>query len=139
MAWLEGETWAMEQGIDALLTLELYKDAAATDPWLFPSWDVNATVSDEKGRTVYPVTVDANPSTGVVRLILPEAIVNTLRVGRPYRYDCIMVAPGNLAADDHHLAAGPVTVALRTSRRDSGSLPDIDPETTTVIFNGDFL
>jgi hypothetical protein len=118
VAWVEGETWAMEQGIDALLTLELYEDAAATDPWPFAGWDVNATVSDLKGRAVFPVTVDANATTGVVRLIFPEALVNTLRVGKPYRYDCLMVAPGNVAADDHHLAAGPVTVALRTTRRD---------------------
>jgi hypothetical protein len=118
VAWVENETWAMEQGIDALLTLELYEDAAATEPWPFEGWDVNATVSDARGRAVYPVTVDANASTGVVKLILPEATVNTLRVGRAYRYDCLMVAPGNVVADDHHLAAGPVTVALRTTRRD---------------------
>jgi hypothetical protein len=54
----------------------------------------------------------------VVKLILPEATVNTLRLGKRYRYDCLMVAPGNVVADDHHLAAGPVTVALRTTRRD---------------------
>lgn len=65
------------------------------------------------------MTVDANASGGVVRLILPEATVNTLRVGRDYRYDCLMVAPGSTAADDHVLASGPVTVALRTSRRDA--------------------
>jgi hypothetical protein len=118
MAWVEGETWAMEQGIDALLELHLFSNAAATVAWPFVGWDVNATVSDEKGRTVYPVTVNANASTGVVKLILPEATVNSLRVGKPYRYDCLMVAPGNVAADDHHLAAGPVTVALRTTRRD---------------------
>lgn len=118
MAWVEGETWAMEQGIDALLELRLFTDAAGTVAWPFVGWDVNATVSDEKGRAVVPVTVDANASTGVVRLILPEATVNTLRVGKPYRYDCLMVAPGNVVADDHHLAAGPVTVALRTTRRD---------------------
>jgi hypothetical protein len=118
VAWVEGETWAMEQGIDALLELQLYSNTAATVAWPFTGWDVNATVSDERGRTVFPVTVNANAATGVVRLILPEALVNGLRVGRPYRYDCLMVAPGNVAADDHHLAAGPVTVALRTTRRD---------------------
>ena len=118
MAWVEGETWPMEQGIDALLELRLFGNQAGTEPWPFVGWDVNATVSDPKGRQVFPVTVDLNAAGGVVKLILPEATVNTLRVGRPYRYDCLMVAPGNLAADDHHLAAGPVTVALRTSRRD---------------------
>lgn len=118
MAWVENETWAMEQGIDALLELQLFEDSAGTEPWSFAGWDVNATVSDIKGRTIYPVTVNATAATGVVRLIFPEALVNELRVGKPYRYDCLMVAPGNVVADDHHLAAGPVTVALRTTRRD---------------------
>ena len=118
MAWVEGETWAMEQGIDALLELQLFSNSAGTTPWPFTGWDVNATVSDEKGRTIYPVTVNANASTGVVRLILPEATVNALKVGKVYRYDCLMVAPGSTAADDHHLAAGFVSVALRTTRRD---------------------
>jgi hypothetical protein len=108
----------MEQGIDALLEFRLFTDSARTEQWPFDDWDVNATVSDERGRTIFPVTVDLSPSTGVVRLILPEATVNSLRVGRPYRYDCLLVAPGDAAADDHVLAAGPVTVALRTSRRD---------------------
>jgi hypothetical protein len=118
MAWVDGHTWAMEQGIDALLTLELYEDTAATEPWVFTGWDVNATVSDEKGRAVWPVTVDADAEGGVVRLVFPEASVNALKVGRVYRYDCLMVAPGAATADDHVLAAGPVTVALRTTRRD---------------------
>jgi hypothetical protein len=118
MAWVDGHTWAMEQGIDALLALELYEDTAATEPWVFTGWDVNATVSDEKGRTVWPVTVDADPEGGVVRMVFPEASVNALKVGRVYRYDCLMVAPGAATADDHVLAAGPVTVALRTTRRD---------------------
>jgi hypothetical protein len=110
--------WPMEQGIDALLEFRLFSDTARTTAWPFTGWDVNATVSDEKGRQIFPVTVDLDPGVGVVRLIFPEASVNALRVGRPYRYDCLLVAPGDLAADDHVLAAGPVTVALRTSRRD---------------------
>ncbi len=118
MAWVEGETWPMEQGVDARLELQLFSDSAATTAWPFTGWDVNATVSDDKGRTIYPVTVDLNPAGGIVRLILPEAIVNTLRTNKSYRYDCLMVAPGNVAADDHCLATGPVTVALRTTRRD---------------------
>lgn len=118
MTWVDGHTWEMEQGIDALLTLELYEDTAATEPWPFIDWSVKATVSDEKGRTVWPVTVDADPAGGVVRLVFPEVSVNALKVGKTYRYDCLMVAPGAAAADDHVLAAGPVTVALRTSRRD---------------------
>lgn len=118
MAWVEGETWAMEQGLDALLELQLFSNSAGTVAWPFTGWDVNATVSDEKGRTLYPVTVDLNPAGGIVRLILPEAIVNSLRTSKTYRYDCLMVAPGAVAADDHYLATGPVTVALRTTRRD---------------------
>lgn len=118
MAWVEGETWELEQGIDGLLSFELYSNDAATTPWLFTGYDVNATISDVRGRTIWPLTVAADPSTGKVDLIAPEATVAQLRVGRPYRYDCIMVAPGGTAADDHFLAAGPVTVALRSSRRD---------------------
>lgn len=118
MAWVEGETWPMEQGCDALLTLELYSNSAGTTPWPFTGFDINATVSDEKGRTVYPVTVDADPADGIVRLIFPEALVNSLRVGKTYRYDALLVAPGVELADDHFLATGPVTVSLRTSRRD---------------------
>ena len=118
MAWVEGHVWEMEQGLDALLELRLFSNSAATTPWPFTGWDVNATVSDEKGRTLYPVTVDASPSTGIVRLILPEVLVNSLRTNKTYRYDCLMVAPGAVVADDHCLATGPVTVALRTTRRD---------------------
>lgn len=116
MAWIEDETWAMEQGIDALKTFELVDPSG--NPWTFAGWDVNATVSDARGRTIYPVTVNADPSGGSVELILPEATVNELRVGGEYRYDCLMVPPGQAPADDHYLATGPVTVALRTSRRD---------------------
>lgn len=118
MAWIEDETWAMEQGIDALIEFRIWEDTAKTEPWDFTGWDVNATVSDERARQVWPVTVDADPAGGVVRLIFPKALVNGLRVGRVYRYDCLMVAPGVESADDHVLAAGPVTVALRSTRRD---------------------
>jgi hypothetical protein len=120
MAWVEGETWEMEQGLDALKIFELFSDTAQTTAWPFVGWDVNATVSDDKGRTIYSVTVDATPAQGRVRLILPEAIVNSLKVGSGnYRYDCIMVPPGATQADDNFLATGPVVVALRSSRRDS--------------------
>jgi hypothetical protein len=118
MAWVENETWAMEQGIDALKVFQLYSNAQQTTAWQFTGWDVNATVSDERGRVILNATVDANPSTGVVRVILPEAVVNTLKVGGSYRYDVLMVPPGTTVADDVFLATGPVTVALRTSRRD---------------------
>lgn len=118
MAWLENHIWDMEQGIDALIEFRMYADAARTEPWIFTGWDVNATVSDEKACTIWPVTVDADPASGIVRLIFPESLVNSLRIGKTYRYDCLMVAPGSAAADDHVLAAGPVTVALRSTRRD---------------------
>lgn len=116
MAWVEGETWAMEQGIDALKVFELVNTSGTA--WSFVNWDVNATVSDAKGRTIYQVAVETEPSNGVVRLILSEDVVNTLKVGGDYRYDCLMVPPGATAADDHFLATGPVTVALRSTRRD---------------------
>ena len=118
MAWVEGETWAMEQGIDALKIFQLYSNAQQTTPWQFTGWDVNATVSDERGRVILNATIDANPSTGLVRVILPEALVNTLKAGGKYRYDVLMVPPGATVADDNFLATGEVTVALRTSRRD---------------------
>ena len=117
MAWAEDEIWEMEQGRDALISFQLDADTSET-PWPFVGQDVNATVSDAKGRTIYPVTVETVPAQGLVRLILPEAIVNSLKVGGAYRYDCLMVAPGATQADDNFLVTGPVTVALRTSRRD---------------------
>ncbi|NDE17903.1 hypothetical protein EBZ80_23560 [bacterium] len=118
MAWVENETWEMEQGKDALKIFELYSNTAQTTPWSFVGWDVNATISDDKGRSVIPVTVETIPASGIVRLILLEAAVNSLKVGGTYRYDCLMVPPGSATADDHFLATGPVTVALRTTRRD---------------------
>jgi hypothetical protein len=118
MAWVEDETWNMEQGVDALKIFELFSDTAQTAPWSFVGWDVNATVSDEKGKTVFVVTVETNPTQGRVRLILPEATVNTLKPETSYRYDCLMVPPGATQADDNFLATGPVVVALRSSRRD---------------------
>ena len=99
MAWVEDETWELEQGVDGLLTFELFADDAATTVWPFTGYDVNATISDLSGRTVYPVTVDANPAAGTVRLIALEATVAQLRPGRPYRYDCARRA-------GHHGAAG---------------------------------
>lgn len=116
MAWIENETWAMEQGIDALKIFELFSDTAQTVPYVFTGSDVNATVSDANGRNVYPVTVETVPASGIIRLILPEAIVNSLKVGGTYRYDCLMVPPGPV--NDYFVATGPVTVALRSSRRD---------------------
>lgn len=119
MAWVEDEPWEMEQGKDASLEFRLWEDDAATTPWLFSGWQLKATVSDQRGRVVYPATIESSPANGIVRLILPKEIVNILKPSRPYRYDVLMVAPGVGTADDHFLAAGPVTVALRTSREES--------------------
>lgn len=119
MAWVEGESWELEQGIDGLKVFELFSDAAQVTPWQFVGWDVNATISDEKGRSVFAVVIDAQPTEGRVKLIAPETLVNGLKVGGNYRYDVLMVPPGVAVADDHYLATGPVSVALRTSRRDA--------------------
>lgn len=117
MAWVE-EPWEAEQGIDALKVFELFSDAAQTTSWQFVGWDVNATISDEKGRNIQALTVDAQPTLGRVRLIAPETLVNSLKVGGAYRYDALMVPPGSTVADDHYLATGSFSVALRTTRRD---------------------
>jgi hypothetical protein len=108
----------MEQGVDALLEFQVFLDQDSTNTWSFANWYINATVSDQKGKQVYPAIVDARPGTGLIRLILPEATVNTLRVNKSYRYDCLLAAPGNNQAENHYLASGPVSVQLRTSRRD---------------------
>ena len=107
MALVEDRPWHMEHGIDALIEFPLSGDHTNGEEWAYAGWDVNATVSDIRGRRVYPVTVDFFPvTTGdtitgtTIRLLFPEALVNTLKVGRQYRYDCLMVAPGNVVPDD---------------------------------------
>lgn len=117
MAWVT-KTWEMEQGKDALLPLRFWANSAKTVPWPFIGWDINATVSDTKGRTIYPVTIRSEPENGLLDLIFPESLVNALKAGRTYRYDCGGWPPGSTAGDDHFLATGSVVVALRTSRRD---------------------
>jgi hypothetical protein len=118
MAWIENETWEAEQGVDALKIFELIANATTGAVWQFTGYDVNATVYDDKARIKYPCTVQADATLGTVRLILPEAIVNSLKVGGSYRYDCLMVPPGTALADDNFLVVGAFTVALRGSRRD---------------------
>ena len=118
MAWEEGQTLKMEQGLDFQVTFELFTGSGFTQPWPFPSWDVNAVLSDEKGRTSYAVTTIVDALNGIVKVIIPEAIVNSLKVTKPWFLDVLMVAPGNVQADDHHLAYLPVTVAPRSARRD---------------------
>lgn len=116
MAWVEGQTWEMEQGRDA--TLEFHLEDGLGNAWPFIGWDINATLSDDKASAIWPVSVSTMPVEGIVKLIFPEDMVNSLRVGKPYRYDCLMTAPGTSVGDDHYLAAGLVMVALRTTRRD---------------------
>lgn len=118
MAWLEDKPWRLEQGIDNLLSFQLWADTGKTQPWVFTGYDVNATISDESGRNVYPLTVQADANAGTVRLIALEATVAQLKPGRQYRYDCLMVAPGSTLADDSFLVAGPSTIAKRSTRRD---------------------
>ncbi len=118
MAWVENEPWEVEQGIDALKVFQLFEDIQQTIPWQFIGWDVNATISNLNGSNSQAITTQTTPNLGKVSLIIPEAVVNTLRAGGSYRYDCLLVAPGSLVADDAVLATGPLIVALRTTRRD---------------------
>ena len=118
MAWIEGETWEMEQGIDAALSFELYSDDEGTQEWSFTGWDVNASVSDPRTRTIYPVTTVTTPSDGKLTLIFPAQLVNNLSTSKTYQYDAVLIAPGNVDADDHFLVTGPVTVEVRSSRKD---------------------
>ncbi len=119
MAWVEGQSVVWEQGLDGLVTFEMFSNTQQTQPWPFPSWDVNAVLSDEKQRTKYDLTVITDALAGIVKVIAPEAVINGLRTSRKYVLNVIMVAPGNLQADDHHLAFLPVTIAPRPARRDS--------------------
>jgi hypothetical protein len=118
MAWVENHLWEMEQGIDAELILQLFSDEAGTNPWPFLDWDVKSTIRDTTADTVFDVTVVADPIQAEIKLILPEAIVNSLKPSKQYIYECLLVAPGSVPADDDFVAVGPATVALRTTRRD---------------------
>lgn len=118
MAWVENQTWEMEQGIDAQLILRLYSDEAGTVPWQFPNYDVNGVIRNRVGTIVSPLIVSTTPSQGEIKLILSESVVNTLNPSELYTYECLLVAPGSTTADDYFVAVGPATVALRTTRRD---------------------
>lgn len=118
MAWVETVAWPLEQGVDGKITFEMFTDSAETTPWPFPGWDVNSVICDEKQRTILPLLTTWNTLTGTVEVIITEAMVNALRPGKPYYMNSLMVAPGNVQADDHHLAFIPVTVAARPARRD---------------------
>ena len=58
MAWEEGQTLKMEQGLDFQVTFELFTGSGFTQPWPFPSWDVNAVLSDALVR-INPITIGA--------------------------------------------------------------------------------
>jgi hypothetical protein len=118
MAWVEGEAVKLEQGLDGLVTFELFANTGLTQPWPFPSWDVNAVLSDEKQRTSYTLTTIVDALNGIIKVIIPEAIVNSLKTTKTWFLNVLMVAPGSTQADDHHLAYLPVTVAARPARRD---------------------
>lgn len=118
MAWDEGEAIVWEQGLDGAVLIEMFGDAAATTPWPFPGWDVNAVLSDEKQRNSYPLTVIADAIAGTIRVIAPEALINSLKTTKAWFLNVLMVAPGNVQADDHHVLYRPVTIKARPARRD---------------------
>jgi len=118
MAWVEGDAVVWEQGLDALIKFEMFSDVGSTQEWPFPGWDVNAVLGDGK-RTEYDLTVVLDQLAGIVKVIAPEALINSLKITKTYWLNVLMVAPGNLQADDHHLAYLPVTIAPRQARRDS--------------------
>jgi hypothetical protein len=118
MAWVENTILKLEQGLDGFVKFELFSDSAQTQAWPFPSWDVNAVLSDEKQRNAYTLTAVVDAVAGIVTVIIPESIVNTLKTTKTWFLNVLMVAPGNNPADDHHLAYLPVTVVARPARRD---------------------
>lgn len=118
MAWDEGETITWEQGLDGSALIELFSDSEATSPWSFVGWDVNAVLSDEKQRNLYQLETIVDAIAGTIRVIAPEAIINTLKTTKKWFLDVLMVAPGNLPADDHHVLYRPVVIKPRAARRD---------------------
>lgn len=118
MAWDEGEAIVWEQGLDGAVLIEMFGNAAATTPWPFPGWDVNAVLSDEKQRNSYPLTVITDAIAGTIRVIAPEALINGLKTTKAWFLNVLMVAPGNVQADDHHVLYRPVTIKARPARRD---------------------
>lgn len=123
MAWIEAADIAQdpirwEQGIDGDCTFELFSDAGQTQPWPFPGWDVNSILTDSSQRKKYTLQTTVNTTGGIVTVIAPESLLNSLKTTKQYFLNVIMIAPGNTQADDHHLAFVPVTILKRTARRD---------------------
>lgn len=118
MAWVEGKTWELEQGIDARLELKLWANTGKTSPWAFTGWTLYGFVSDAKRSEVYALDLsESDPATGSLVAILPEATVNGLKVGKEWYYNLLAVAPGTEPADDHHIAYGPAVPTFRPARR----------------------
>lgn len=117
MAWVEGEAIEWEQGVDGECTFELLGDASQTQPWPFPGWDVNSVLADSAQRKTYPLETTVDAIAGIVKVIAPENLLNSLKTTKKYWLNVLMVAPGNIQADDHHLAFIPVTIAKRSARR----------------------
>lgn len=118
MAWVEGKTWEMEQGIDARLEMKLWANTAKTTPWAFTGWTLYGFVSDAKRSEIHALDLsESNAATGVIVAVLPEATVNSLKVGKEWVYNILAVAPGIEAADDHHIAFGPAVPTFRPARR----------------------
>lgn len=118
MAWDEGEAIAWEQGLDGTVLIEMFSNTGQTVPWPFPGWDCNAVLSDEKQRNIYTLTTIVDAIAGTIRVIAPEAIINGLKVTKTWYLNVLLVAPGNVAADDHHVIFRPVIINPRPARRD---------------------
>ena len=118
MAWVEDQTIEWEQGIDGELTIEMFNDVGQTQAWPFPGWDVNSVLADYAQRKTYALTTTTDTLAGVVKVIAPENLLNSLKSSKKYWLNILMVAPGNIQADDHHLAFVPVTILKRSARRD---------------------
>ena len=117
MAWVEGQTWTMEQGVDALIELRLFSNTEQTTPWAFTGWTLVAVIGNDKNKKIADCVVDATPATGIAKFILPEASVNALVAGRDYYFDALFIAPTPDLADDYHAAYLPVAVKSRPARR----------------------
>jgi hypothetical protein len=118
MAWVEGKTWEMEQGVDARLELKLWANTAKTTPFIFTGWTIYGFVSDTKRSLIYPLDLsESDSAAGSLVAILPEATVNSLKVGKEWVYNILAVAPGSEPADDVHVAFGPAVPTFRPARR----------------------
>ena len=118
MAWVEGQTWKLEQGIDARLELRLWANTARSAPFIFTGWTMYGFVSDTKRIEIYELNLsESDPATGSLVAILPEVTVNGLKVSKEWVYNILGVAPGTEPADDVHIAFGPAVPTFRPARR----------------------